>query len=84
MGTKFGLLDAKDAYDLGYLPAKVLLDGEEVKGVTVVNDVDGWIEAYPKDETGERNPVLDDTGDGVKVERLYGDVVYIPANAVEG
>lgn len=75
---KYGRLDARDAANLGYLPAKVLLDGEEIEGVTVIDDVEGWIDVYPKDENGERLPVINETGDGPKIERLYGTVTYLP------
>lgn len=76
MATNFGHLYAKEMHGRGYSPAKILLNGNAVTGgVTEMNDIEGWIGVYDL-ENG--NIVVNDTGDGAKVKRLYGEVDFLP------
>lgn len=72
---KYGRLTAREAGYRGYLPAKVYLDGKEITGCTVFDDLEGWVEVY---DSPDGKPALDETGDKVKTKILYGAVVYVP------
>lgn len=78
MGTRYGQLDAAQAADLGYLPAKVLLDGKEIRNVSVINDIEGWIEVYKTDKDGHIIAYDGLNDPHTETFRMYGDVVYIP------
>ena len=80
MSQKYGRLSAKESNALGYLPAKVLLNGEPINECVLFDDNEGWVEVNKMDEDG--NHVLhydyDGNPDGIVTEVLYGEVTYLP------
>jgi hypothetical protein len=82
MGTKFGLLTPADAFQRGFIPARIFVNGIEYDRVKTVNDVEGWIEIYSRHPIHGCPYVEYENGDPEKpspTERVYGDVVYVPA-----
>lgn len=77
---KYGRLDALESFRLGYVPAKVFVDGNEVDGCTVFDDIEGWADLNLVDETGHY--YADDTG-RVASKRVYGKVEYRPHSTSE-
>lgn len=77
---KYGRLTGREASKLGYLPARVLLDGVEITEVVTVDDVEGWIDVIVFDEKGDHVLLLNDAGEvlGVQTRRMHGIVVYLP------
>lgn len=73
---KYGRLTAMEASRLGYLPAKVYVNGEEVLGCSEFDDVEGWADVYAYDERGRA--ILNESGLGVKTVRIRGVVEYYP------
>lgn len=72
MGTKFGLLTAQDASDLGYRPALIFVNGVRTINVETVNDIEGWVDVLEFD-------LFTVDMEAVPTNRIYGDVIYIPA-----
>lgn len=74
---KYGRLTGMEAGKLGYIPATVLLNGTPLPDCVVFDDGEGWADVYDRDrETGQI--VLNETGDGPRVKRVYGEIEYIP------
>lgn len=74
--SSYGRLTAQEAHQLGYLPAKILLNGQEMLNVSVVDDIEGWVDVLETDENGYF--ISDVENGGVKIRRMYGEVQYIP------
>lgn len=82
--TTFGLLDVDTAFNRGYLPAKVYLDGVEIDDPVVVNDIEGWVDCYVRDSKG--NLIIDGLVNGLYDEdrsylrklRHYGVITFVP------
>jgi hypothetical protein len=72
----YGRLDVPTALALGYLPARVLLDGQEIHDCTVLDDSEGWVEVFKRNADGHY--YLNETKDAAVTERLYGHVRYVP------
>lgn len=74
---RYGRLTGRQAADLGYLSAKVFVDGNEVAGCVEFDDGEGWADIYDLEE-GQTVPVLNEEGTGIKIKRVFGQVRYIP------
>jgi len=72
---KYGRLTGTEAAKLGYLPAKVYLNGTEIKDCVVFDDGEGWVDVYDREDG---KVVVDNDGTGPRIKRLHGVVVYSP------
>jgi hypothetical protein len=77
----YGFVDVQRAFDCGWIPATVYLDGAEVKKCVRLDDRAGWVEAHVLDAEG--NSQLNATNDGALVERRYGRVRFVPNTSWE-
>ncbi len=80
MSTSFGRLTAEDACEKGYIPARVLVNGVETKNVSVVDDIEGWVDVYDFDKYHELQESQGEM-DHVPLKRIYGEIIYIPSAA---
>lgn len=76
VATSFGLVTVARALAEGWLPANVFLDGVEIRDVRTLNDVEGWVEVYVKDQQGYH--AVDTHENEPITERKHGVVSYIP------
>lgn len=76
-----GPLDARSANALGYIPARIFIDRLELDNVSIVDDVNGYVEVFLSDKTGEISLFGKEDGQEdlqVVYCKMYGEVVYIP------
>lgn len=80
---KYGRLSARRASELGYLPARVFVNGEEIFGCHEFDDSEGWADVYAYDEKGRPILSYNELGliNGQMSVRLSGDIVYIPKHS---
>lgn len=72
---KYGRLSGRQAFYMGFLPAKVFLDDVEIADCVEFDDVEGWADIYDRCDGGI---VVNETGDGPRIKRLHGIVRYEP------
>lgn len=71
---KYGRLTAQQANELGYIPAKIKLNGIYQENVLVIDDIEGWIEVIDTDQDG--GWLIEN--DELKTKKLFGQVEYFP------